>query len=459
MKELDNLLISQQLYFKDAILSSNIKDRIVKIKKIRKWIIDNEEHIIDSCLKDYKKPLSEFYATELNPVLSHIDFTLKRVKKWASRKSVWTPIHLLGTKSKIYYEPKGVCLIVSPWNYPFNLTLNPIVSAIAAGNCMVVKPSEFTPYTSALMKQMISSMFNKAEISVIEGGHTIGAYLVKMKFDHIFFTGSPEIGKIVMESASKHLTSVTLELGGKNHTIVDETANIKDAAEKILWSKYVNCGQTCIAVNHVFVHSKSYSLFLSNLESILENFFSKQSAYGEIVNRQHYNRLDALLKETLQHSGSVFLRSRSLASEKSFPLTVIKDVSIDNPILNNEIFGPILPIVVYDDFDSIVSFIQQRDKSLAMYLFTKSTNRANRFLNSTSSGTVAINDCMLQYANPYLPFGGVNNSGVGKTGGKNGFLEFSNKKAVLFQRSGFSIAKFIYPPYTSLKEKLAKMLG
>jgi len=440
-------------------LSSSVKDRISKIKKIRKWIIDNQQVIIDSCLQDYKKPLSEFYATELNPVLNHIDFTLKNIKKWSSISSVWTPIHLLGTKSKIYYEPKGVCLIISPWNYPFNLTLNPIVSAIASGNCMMVKPSEFTPHTSNLIEKIIASIFSKNEISVIQGDHTVGAYLVKMKFDHIFFTGSPEIGKIVMESASKNLTSVTLELGGKNHTIVDDTANIKDAAEKILWSKYVNCGQTCIAVNHVFVHRKSYNLFLSNLELVMDKFFSKKSDYGEIVNTKHYERLSTLLKKSLEHSGSIFFQSKDSEFKNSFPLTLIKDVSIDNPILKNEIFGPILPIVVYDDFSSLLNFINKRDKSLAMYLFTKSNQRIDRFLHSTSSGTVAINECMLQYANPYLPFGGVNSSGIGKTGGKNGFLEFSNKKSVLFQRSGFSIAKLIYPPYTSFKERLARLLG
>ena len=459
MKELDNLLINQRSYFRSTLLSSNIKDRILKIKKIRKWIVNNEQYIIDTCIKDYKKPLSEFYATELNPVLSHIDFVLKNIKKWAATKSVWTPIHLIGTKSKIYYEPKGVCLILSPWNYPFNLTLNPIVSAIAAGNCVVVKPSEFTPSTSSLIKEIIESIFKTNEISVIEGDYTVGSYLVGLKFDHIFFTGSPEIGSLVMQSAAKNLASVTLELGGKNHTIVDETANIKDAAEKILWSKYVNCGQTCIAVNHVFVHSKSYNLFISSIEEVLKKFFSKKSDYGHIVNKKHHNRLKAILKECLSHSGSVLIESDDKGLDGHFPLTIVKDLDMSNPILKNEIFGPILPIIVYDDFDAILDFIHKTDKPLALYLFSKSNRYINRFLASTSSGTVGINDCMLQYANPNLPFGGVNSSGFGKTGGKNGFLEFSNAKSVLFQRSGFSIAKFIYPPYTNFKERLAKLLG
>ena len=460
MKELDHILINQKSHFRDKVCLSTVKDRINKIRKIRTWIKENENYIIESCLKDYKKPLSEFYATELNPVLNHIDFTLRNIKKWTTRKSVWTPIHLFGTKSKIYYEPKGVCLIISPWNYPFNLTLNPVVSAIAAGNCVVVKPSEFTPTTSSLIRELISTIFNENEIKVIEGDYSIGSYLINLKFDHIFFTGSPEIGKIVMQAASKNLSSLTLELGGKNHTIVDETANIKDAVEKILWSKYVNAGQTCIAVNHVFVHSKSYPSFINHVKTVLEKFFSKESDYGEIVNKKHYNRLKTILEDCLSHSGNVLVNANNSSNESNnFPLTIIQDVLIDNPILKHEIFGPILPVIVYDNFESVLKFINKTDKALALYLFSKSTQRINQFLKLTSSGTAAINDCMLQYANPHLPFGGVNNSGIGKTGGKSGFLEFSNPKSILFQKPGFSIAKFIYPPYTNLKTRLAKLLG
>jgi len=460
MKELDNLLLNQKIYFQTNLLFTKVSDRINKIKSIHKWIKENEDLIISTCLKDYKKPLSEFYATELNPTLNHIKFTLKNIKKWTSSKSVWTPIHLFGARSKIYYEPKGVCLIISPWNYPFNLTLNPIISAIAAGNCVVVKPSEHTPYTSSLIANMLSLLFDQNEIKVIEGGADIGEYLINSKFDHIFFTGSPEIGKIVMSAAAKNLSSVTLELGGKNHTIVDETANIKDSVEKILWSKYVNCGQTCIAVNHVFVHSKCYESFLSTAMTVLKKFFTNNSDFGEIVNEKHVNRLKDLLKASMRHGGQVLIDSNNVSNLHSqFPITLLKDVSKDNPIIQNEIFGPILPIVVYDDFDTVLSFIRRGEKPLALYLFSRSSKKTAKFLNLTSSGTVAINDCMLQYTNPHLPFGGVNSSGMGKTGGKYGFLAFSNQKSVLFQRSGFSVAKLIYPPYSDVKKKLAKILS
>ena len=460
MKDFDNLLLNQKRYFRDKIIHTTVRDRIKKIKAIRTWILDNEDFIIKSCLKDYNKPLAEFYTTELNPVLNHIKFTLKNIKKWAARKSVWTPLHLIGASSKVYYEPKGVCLIISPWNYPFNLTLNPVVSAIAAGNCIVIKPSEHTPHTSSLIANMLSCLFEPNELQVIEGGVDAGEYLIGLNFDHIFFTGSPDIGKIVMKSAAKNLSSVTLELGGKNHAIVDQTANIKDAVEKILWSKYVNCGQTCIAVNHVFVHKKYYQKFLSIVPEVLANFFSNNSNFGEIVNAKHLNRLRALLKEALDYGGQLLVDSNKISKANSeFPITILKDISRDNPILKNEIFGPILPVLIYEDFDDVLDFIRSGEKPLALYLFSKSSNSYKKFINLTSSGTVAINDCMLQYANPYLPFGGVNTSGIGKTGGRSGFLAFSNEKSVLFQKSGFSVAKFIYPPYSTIKEKLAKILG
>ena len=228
--------------------------------------------------------------------MNHISFTLKNIKKWTAPNSVKTPINLIGIKSKIYYEPKGVCLIISPWNYPFNLTLNPIISAIAAGNCMVVKPSEFTPSVSSLIDQMFSYLFDEKEIKIIQGDSSVGSYLVNLNFDHIFFTGSPEVGRFVMESAAKNLTSVTLELGGKNHAIIDETANIRDAAEKILWTKYVNCGQTCIAVNHVFVHESKYDYFLDSIKKTMKKFFYNNSSFGEVVNQKHILRLKNLKK-------------------------------------------------------------------------------------------------------------------------------------------------------------------
>lgn len=458
MKELDNLLASQAQYFHNTLLTNTVSQRIVKIRKIRDWIQSNKSHIADLCLKDYHKPISEFYSTEINPVLNHIDFTLKNIKNWACKKSVWTPMSLIGTRSKIYYEPKGVCLIISPWNYPFNLTLNPVISAVAAGNCIVVKPSEHTPSTSGLLHELLSSIFDRNEVAVVQGNATIGSYLINLKFNHIFFTGSPEIGSLVMGAAAKNLTSITLELGGKNHTIVDRTANMKDAAEKILWSKYVNCGQTCIAVNHVFIEESSYDMFITALEHVLVNFCRSHFHYASVVNEKHVVRLQKLLGACCDAGGKILFQSPNIEQKNYFPLTVVGNVTTDNPIVKNEVFGPILAVVKYNNFDNVLDFINEGDKALALYLFSKSKKQISKFIQKTSSGTVAINECMLQYANPHLLFGGVNSSGMGKVGRKRGFLAFSNEKSVLFQVSGFSIAKFIYPPYTNFKKKLAKFL-
>ncbi len=458
MKKLDSIFKAQKLFFHKNLLHTRVKDRVNKIKSIKNWILKNEDLIYSSCVRDYKKPLTEFNSTELNTVLQHIKFTLANINKWTSGKSVWAPIQLIGTRSKIYQEPKGVCLIISPWNYPFNLTLNPVISAIAAGNCVTVKPSEFTPHTSALILKMLSSLFSENEVAVIEGGADIGNYLINLKYDHIFFTGSPDVGKLVMRAASKNLSSVTLELGGRNHAVLGKSANIKDAVEKIMWSKFVNCGQTCIAVNHVFVHIDQYEQFILHAKIVLDNFFKNKSDFGEIVNCNHMDRLQKILNDAIDYGANIEIQSSNGANNKSVPLTILNNVSLDNPILHNEIFGPILPIIIYNDFNSVIEFINQHDKPLALYLFSKSKKEINYFLNSTSSGTVAINECMLQYANPYLPFGGVNSSGLGKNGGKYGFLEFSNAKSVLIQMSGFSIAKLIYPPYSSLKQKITKIL-
>tara|TARA_B100001250_G_C19761090_1_gene772485 strand:+ start:168 stop:1547 length:1380 start_codon:yes stop_codon:yes gene_type:complete len=459
VKELGDIVSRHQAYFKNKILFTTVKDRISKIKKIRNWVKGNEDYIIQTCLKDYNKPLTELYSTEIKPVLSHVDFTLSNIRDWVSRKSVWTPFHLFGSSSRLYYEPKGACLIISPWNYPFNLTLNPLVSAIAAGNCVVLKPSEFTPHTSSLIEEMVSSIFHEDEVKVVQGGPSVGEFLINAKFDHILFTGSPEIGKIVMRAAASNLTSVTLELGGKNHAVVDVGANLKDAAEKILWSKYVNCGQTCIAVNHVFVHSDNYDNFIVHLQNTLSRFFQDEVSYGSIVNKNHVDRLKLLLDQSIAAGAELDISSSMFSQKNMFPLTVLKNVGLDNPILNSEIFGPILPVVKYDDFDVVLNYIRVQEKALALYLFSNSRSKITKFLKTTSAGTSVINDCMLQYANPYLPFGGVNNSGVGKMGGHYGFLSFSNEKSVLLQPSGFSMAKFIYPPYGQWKQRIAKFLG
>ena len=460
MKNIDQLFLDQKRFFYRHLIKENLENQIQKLKLIRKWIKKNEKKIINHILKDYKKPITEIYTTEFKPVISHIDYTIKNLKKWKKPKNVNNPIHLLGTKSKIYYEPKGICLIISPWNYPFNLTLNPLISAVAAGNCCIVKPSEFTPNTTLIISEMIESIFKKEHISVISGDYLIGEKLINLPFHHIFFTGSPNIGKKVMQAASKNLASVTLELGGKNHTIVDESVSLKDCAEKIIWTKGINCGQTCIACNHVFVNKKIAKEFYKALDNAIHKLYpkgmKKNPDYGEIVNIKHLKRINKILNPFLENTEP---KKINIEKEHRFiPITILKNVSLNNSILKEEIFGPILPIIEYDDINNIISFIQKSDKPLALYVFSNNKQNIDLILNNTSSGTSVINDCMIQYMNPNLPFGGINTSGIGKSGGKRTFLNFTNEKSVLIQQSGSSIAKIFYPPYTKIKKSLAKKL-
>jgi len=460
MESINQLFLNQKSFFYNHLVSEKIESQIKKLKIIRKWIKKNEEDIISCILKDYKKPITEIYTTEFKPTISHIDYTIKNLKKWRKAKSVNSPIHLLGTKSKIYYEPKGVCLIISPWNYPFNLTLNPLISAIAAGNCCIVKPSEHTPHTTLIISKMITDIFKKEHVSIIPGDHIIGDKLINLPFNHIFFTGSPEIGKKVMSAASKNLASVTLELGGKNHTIVDESTNIKDCAEKIIWTKALNCGQTCIACNHIFVHKKIANEFYKQLDKAILKLFPNglrnNSDYGQIVNTKHVNRINRLLTNFVKKESA--LNSENIKNDKFIGITILKNIALNSDILKQEIFGPLLPVVEYDDLNKIVQYIQENKKPLALYIFSNNKKNIDLILNKTSSGTIAVNDCLIQYMNPNLPFGGVNASGIGKSGGKRTFLNFTNEKSVLIQQSGSSIAKLFYPPYTNIKEKLAKKL-
>lgn len=458
MKSLDNILDKQKLFYSTKLVSSDISSRITKIKRIKSWILKNKEIIAKTCSLDYYKPLTEIYSTEINPILNHIDFNLKHIKRWVRPKYVSSPWFLISTKSKIHYEPKGCCLIISPWNYPFNLTLNPLISAIAAGNCVIIKPSEHTPSLSSLIDKMISDLFDGDEIKVIQGDENIGSYLISMKFDHIFFTGSPEVGRKVMRSAANNFSSVTLELGGINHSIVDETANLKSSAEKILWSKFLNAGQTCIAVNHTFVHESIYDNFLNHLRDIANNFFSKNNDYASIVNSFHFKRINDLVNLSLKQGSNIFYESVVTKNKLCLPLKIVKLKNTNNCLLDNEIFGPILPVIKYNDINDLIKYINYKDKPLALYLFSKSKSNKLKVTNNTSSGTLVVNDTILQYSNPYLLFGGVNKSGFGKIGRRRGFIEFSNEKSVLSQFSAFTIAKLLYPPYNNIKSKLANLV-
>lgn len=453
------LFDSQKSYFLNELRFNSINERLRKLKSIKKWIQKNETLICTEIYKDFEKGREEVLLTEIKPIIDEIKQHIIHLADWSETKSVSTSMAFWGTKSHIKYEPKGVSLIIAPWNYPFNLCIGPLVSAIGAGCTAILKPSEHTPHTANLIEKMISEIFTEKEVSVVKGGVSVSSNLLELPFDHIFFTGSPQVGKIVMSAASKNLTSVTLELGGRNPTIVDKTANIKDAAQKIVWGKFINSGQTCIAPNYILVQeSKAEELKKNLIEQIEIQFPISDKTRTKIVNSMHYERLNSLLDKTIQNGGKMIHGAKKDAEINFLSPTLLDSVSMENPIFKEEIFGPLLPIMTYNNLTEVVDIINNTEKPLALYLFTKSRKNQNFILNNTSAGTTAINETTVQFAHPHLPFGGVNHSGIGKAHGEFGFQEFSNSRSVLKQRIGFTTLKTILPPYTNFKKKMIRFI-
>jgi aldehyde dehydrogenase (NAD+) len=429
--------------------TSSAEERMAKLRKIESYLLQHKEELCDVMYQDFKKPASEVVIAEMLGVKREINHTIKHLKSWMKPKSVSTPLMLLGTKGLVQYEAKGLCLIISPWNYPFNLSICPLVHAIAAGNAVILKPSELSPNTSGFIKKMISSLFDKSEVAVFEGDAAVSTFLLEQKFDHIFFTGSPAIGKVVMAAAAKHLTSVTLELGGKSPAIVGPDVNVEEAAAKIAWGKFLNNGQTCIAPDYLYVHEKNYYSFLQALEATVETFYganvAKSKDYARIVNRRHFDRIASLLEDAKEKGAQVLFGGITDADDCFISPTVLTNCTPDMRILQEEIFGPILPIMSFKDEFQVTADIRSGDKPLALYVFSTNTEFNQYLLNNTSSGTSVVNDCLIQFGHNELPFGGVNHSGIGKSGGHYGFVEFSNQKSVVIQRT--NLLKNFYPPY------------
>jgi aldehyde dehydrogenase (NAD+) len=367
---------------------------------------------------------------------------------------------MIGSSSKVYFEPKGVTLIISPWNYPFQLAIDPLLYAIAGGNTAIVKPSEMTPNTSALIKKLVNEVFDEKEVAVLEGDATIAQVLLKQPFDHIFFTGSPMLGKVIMEAAAKHLTSVTLELGGKSPTIVDETTNIKDAAQKIIWGKFMNCGQTCIAPDYLLVHESVKDALVEEMKENIKKLYGQDNTttieespdYTRVVNQRHFSRIKGLLEDAVEKGAKVLDGGEMNADDNFIAPTLITEVDDNMAVMSEEIFGPILPIISFKSLKEATDYVNTKPKPLALYCFSKDKKNQEFVIKNTSAGGTAINETLAHISNPDLPFGGVNNSGIGKTHGYYGFLAFSNERAVLNQRIGWTTLKMLYPPYTDKKK-------
>ncbi len=434
------------------------KERKAKLKKLRDAILKYKPEIRAALHKDFRKHPSEVDLTEIYPVTGEIKHTLRHLRSWMRPQYVDTPMALLGSSSYILNEPKGVVLIISPWNFPINLTFGPLVSAIAAGNCVVIKPSEMTPNASALMSKIVREVFDEKEVALIEGGIETSQALLKLPFNHIFFTGAPAIGKIVMEAAAKNLTSVTLELGGKSPTIIDETANLNAAATRLAWGKYSNNGQICIAPDYVFVHEKKKDKFIELVAKKVKEFYSEDASqsesYSRMVNNRHFKRVKSYIDDAKEKGAKIEFGGQADSEQNYLSPTLMTHVDPSSKLMTEEIFGPVMPVYGYTDIKEPLKVINSKEKPLALYIYSKSRKNIAHILENTRAGGTCINHNAVHFFNYDLPFGGSNNSGIGKGHGKFGFDAFSNARGVYKQVAPMSALEMMLPPYNGLKQKM-----
>lgn len=437
--------------------NSSPSERRAKLTKLHKAIISHRQDIKKALFDDFRKHPSEVDMTDIYPVISEIKHAKSHLGAWMRDQSVHTPLALLGSSSYIKYEPKGVVLIISPWNFPFNLTFCPFISAIAAGNCVIIKPSEMTPNIAAVMHKIVSEVFDLNEVALIEGGIETSTELLKLPFNHIFFTGAPSIGKVVMEAAAKHLASVTLELGGKSPTIVDQTADMDTAAKRITWAKLANNGQICIAPDYVYVHESQKDKLLALVQKYIHLYYgndaSAESSYNRIVNRRHFDRIKSYIDDAVSKGAKIISGGQFKENENYIAPTVMTNVDKNSSLMTNEIFGPVLPVYTFSTLEEVVKEIRSGEKPLALYIFSKSNDNINYILNNTRAGGGCINHCAVHYYNTSLPFGGANNSGIGKAHGFEGFKSFSNARGILKQHVPNAL-ELLVPPFNGFKQKL-----
>ncbi|MDH9714883.1 aldehyde dehydrogenase [Staphylococcus epidermidis] len=427
--------------------TKNLKFRKQQLKLLSKNIKNHENELLDALYKDLGKSKVEAYATEIGMLLKSIKLMRKELKNWSKTKQTDTPLYLFPTKSYIKKEPYGTVLIIGPFNYPVQLVFEPLIGAIAAGNTAIVKPSELTPHVAIVIKDIIEDTFDEAYVSVVEGGIEETQTLLSLPFDYMFFTGSEKVGKIVYEAAARKLIPVTLELGGKSPVIVDDTANIKVASERISFGKFTNAGQTCVAPDYILVQRKVKNDLIKALKKTITEFYGenieKSPDFGRIVNQKHFNRLNDLIQI---HKDNVVFGGNSSKEDLYIEPTLLDNITNDNKIMKEEIFGPILPIITYDNFDEVLEIIQSKSKPLSLYLFSEDENMTHRVVEELSFGGGAINDTLMHLANPNLPFGGVGSSGIGQCHGKYSFDTFSHMKSYTFKSTRLESSLF-FPPY------------
>jgi aldehyde dehydrogenase (NAD+) len=458
--DVDSLMAIQRSFFSSGKTLS-VDFRIEQLKKLRKIIVDNETAILDALHLDLRKNHTEGYVTEVGFTLAELDHALKDIKKWTRPKRVGTAMFHAVATSHIYNDPYGIVYIVGPWNYPFQLTIAPLIGAIAAGNCSVVKPSEIAAHTGKLVEKLLNENFDPGFVRAVFGGIEESRALLEQKFDYIFFTGGTGIGKIFYQAAAKHLTPVTLELGGKSPCIIGDKFHLEYSSKRITWGKWTNAGQTCVAPDYLLVHKDSKAKLIEKMKSHLIEFYGenpqKSPDYGRIINDRHFKRLTGLLEQ-----GNILVGGQSDESDLYIAPTIIDGISLEDKIMQDEIFGPILPVIEYTNLSEVLDIVNNKfDKPLALYIFSENNDFVEEILNKTSFGGGCVNDTLMHLGNANLPFGGVGGSGIGAYHGEHSFTTFSHQKAVLKKSTLLDLA-IRYAPFKNnlpILKQLMKYLG
>ncbi len=451
---ISDLLQSQKQFFKTGA-TLHYAFRLEMLMKLKRVVEKNESRIYEALRSDLNKSKTESYTSEISFITKEIDFSAKNLKKWMKLRKVSTQFINQPGKSYIFSQPRGTALIIAPWNYPLGLSLTPLVSSIAAGNCTVLKPSEIAPFTSQLIADIISDNFDSNYLAVVQGGPEVTSELISEQIDCVFFTGSTRVGKIILKQAAEHLLPVTLELGGKNPCIVDSEIDLEVTAKRIAFGKFFNAGQTCIAPDYLLVNRKIADDFIAKLTEIIDRFYPENSGnsdFTHIINEKHFLRLSGMLRD-----GKIIKGGKSDFQTLYIEPTLMTDITPDSPLLTEEIFGPILPIFIYDSLEDEIRKINSKPKPLSLYFFTKDKAKIKRMMRNTSSGGFCVNGTIHPIVSNTLPFGGVGASGMGEYHGKFGFNTFSHQKAVMHKSFWLDIP-VAYPPYKTSIEILKKVM-
>lgn len=450
MNKYENILEGQRSYLSN-LGTIDVDKRINNLKKLKKVIKKYEDEIIDALNKDLGKHIFEAYSNEVGFVYGSIDFVIKNLKNWTKVKKVKNDAAQLPGKSYIYKSHYGAVLIIGPYNYPFQLTIEPLIGAIAGGNTVIIKPSEYATATETIIEKIIKETFDEEYIAVVTGDYKVNSDLLDLEFDYIFFTGSVNVGKIVMEKASKHLTPITLELGGKSPVIVDNTADLKISAKRILWGKLTNAGQTCVAPDYLLAQEHIYEELIEELKNTIVEFYGNDiinnKEFGRIINEKHMNRLNNILendKDKIVVGGDVDFKQRYISP------TIIRDVTLEDSVMKDEIFGPILPVIKYKDLEDIKYYISKHKNPLALYVFSENDDFSEDIIRRFTFGGGCVNDTISHVASAHLPFGGVGTSGMGNYHGRASFDTFTHTKSIVKKSTKIDI-KLVFPPY---KEKI-----